>query len=129
NQTMRNAFIVARDSGVLVSAAAGNDKADLDTATTQPASYGFPNVYVVASHGPWGELSGFSSHGANTVDIAAPGGSIVTPDIAPRITFLTEDFESGTSRWTSLGGTWQITPDTLQGTSSLRWMSGDTAIA
>lgn len=126
---MRNAFIAARDSGVIIAAASANDRLNLDTAVTQPASYGLSNVYTVASHNAWGELSGFSNYGANTVDIAAPGEGILTPDIAPRITFLAEDFESGALRWSFPDGAWQVAPDSLQGASALRWTSGNVATA
>jgi hypothetical protein len=127
---MRNAFIVARDSGVIVAAASGNDHIDLDAATTQPASYKFDNVYVIGSHNQISWLSGFSNYGATTVDIAAPGEHIVTPTIPPGLPRFGETFENfNAAHWTFTGGTYQAAPDSMQAAMSLKWISGNTATA
>lgn len=55
--------------------AAGNTATDLDAETSYPASYAaeFSNVLVVASTDYKDRLSNFSSYGAGTVHVAAPG--------------------------------------------------------
>jgi subtilisin family serine protease len=127
---LRNAFIVARDSGMIVAAASANDAANLDLATTQPASYGFENVYVVAAHNQDGKLSTFSNYGATTVDLAAPGDLITTTTIPPGIPFLSETFESfDSTRWALSSGSWQVAPDSLEGAKSLKWVSGNSVSA
>lgn len=55
--------------------AAGNDSRDLIIRDVFPAKYGGKNINLitVASINQTGELAGFSNHGPNYVDIAAPG--------------------------------------------------------
>lgn len=126
SQTLRNAFIVARDSGMIIAAASANDGANLDAATTQPASYGFDNVYLVASHTAAGGLSAFSNYGATKVDLAAPGEYIATTTIPPALELTRETFEKADSvRWSFTTGSFQVAADTLEGAKSLRWVSGN----
>lgn len=68
---------------VVVTVAAGNDKADLETAESWPAIYGGNPanasggvVITVGSHDRHGELAGFSRRGWKYVDILAPGCNI-----------------------------------------------------
>lgn len=75
-----NAFLqeltIARDLEILLVAAAGNDSANNDATAFYPAGYDVENVIAVASHNQGGRLSSFSSYGATSVDIAAPGTGI-----------------------------------------------------
>jgi len=130
NTTLRNAFIAARDAGVIVSAATGNSGLDLDANPRQPFSYGFANVYGVAAHDQSKHITGFSNYGATKADLTAPGDHIVTTGIPPALTRHTEKFENfNDPRWTFTGGTWQASPDTMEGAKSLRWVSGNTTTA
>jgi hypothetical protein len=125
---LRNGFFVARDSGVIVAAAAANDARDLDAQPRAPANYKLPNVYMVAAHGQGGWLSGFSNYGDNSVDLAAPGENIVTATIPDPVQLMRETFEDTIRRWTFSSG-FAVGTDTLEGTRSLKWSSGNTATA
>src|SRR3989338_6038963 len=52
---------------------------DSDPEKAFPASYDLPNIISVASTNNKDELSAFSNFGATSVDIAAPGESILSP--------------------------------------------------
>ncbi|WP_147273227.1 S8 family serine peptidase [Anaerobacterium chartisolvens] len=65
-----------RDSGMLFVCAAGNIGADIDQIPVYPAAFDCPNIITAASVGRNGALSSFSSYGANSVDVAAPGEDI-----------------------------------------------------
>lgn len=123
---LKNAFQAARDSGVLVAAAAANDRVNLDATTTQPASYKFNNVYMVAAHNQLAWLSGFSNYGATTVDLAAPGEHIATTTIPAPILHSRETFETFTgARWTILPANgFAVATDSIEGVKSLRWQTG-----
>lgn len=69
---MRQMIEHAKDSGVLIVAAAGNDAHE---GPVYPCSY--EGVICVASHTVNGELSSFSNYGAH-VDVAAPGTKILS---------------------------------------------------
>jgi subtilisin family serine protease len=64
--------------GVLFVAAAGNDGRDNDSAPQFPCNYELPNVVCVAATGARDALAGFSNYGARTVDLAAPGATILS---------------------------------------------------
>jgi subtilisin family serine protease len=64
--------------GVLFVAAAGNDTANNDVTAYQPSGVNLPNVISVASSTSSEALSSFSNYGATTVDIVAPGSSILS---------------------------------------------------
>ncbi len=66
------------DRGILFVASAGNSTNDNDVNPHYPDGYNLPNVISVASHTSSDQLSGFSSFGATTVDLAAPGSSILS---------------------------------------------------
>lgn len=65
-------------AGILIVAAAGNSASNNDKTAVYPASYKTDNIIAVAAIGRNGNLSYFSNYGAKTVDIAAPGESIVS---------------------------------------------------
>ncbi|HET8975980.1 MAG TPA: S8 family serine peptidase [Solirubrobacterales bacterium] len=107
----RDAIAAADD--VLFVAAAGNDDADNDELPRYPCSYDLPNVICVAATNQVDALSTFSSGGSNygktSVDLAAPGSSVLS---TLRLTafdppILSEDFEAGLASWTpDMGSTW-----------------------
>lgn len=68
SEVLRSACQYAKDKGVLVVAAAGNDSSDRPG---YPA--GYESVMAVSAVGPTGKMSFYSSHGKHLA-IAAPGG-------------------------------------------------------
>jgi len=78
SSAMFNAISAANDAGVLFVAAAGNDGADNDRTPNYPADYDLPNVISVAATDDADTLAGFSNFGANSVDLGAPGVSILS---------------------------------------------------
>ena len=68
----------ARDRGILVVAAAGNERNDTSVRPYFPASYDLNNIISVSAIGPEGKLIPASNWGAKTVNVAAPGGGILS---------------------------------------------------
>lgn len=68
----------ANKAGILIVAAAGNSASNIDRTPIYPASYKGANIITVASIGSTGALSYFSNYGSKSVDIAAPGESILS---------------------------------------------------
>ena len=69
---------VLADAGVPVVAAAGNRGLDLDVGgTVIPAGYDLDNLVAVTAIDPDGQVPRFATTGASTIDLAAPGVSIV----------------------------------------------------
>lgn len=80
SQGLQDAIERANSAGVLFIAAAGNDAYNCDSGSScYPAEYPNNNVIAVASITNTGALSSFSSYGASTVDICAPGSAIMSP--------------------------------------------------
>jgi subtilisin family serine protease len=67
-------------AGALVVASAGNNGRDIDQKPSYPASIAAPNLITVAATDPQGgrDLSSFSNYGALDVQVAAPGGQILS---------------------------------------------------
>ncbi|MEE9613085.1 MAG: S8 family serine peptidase, partial [Desulfatiglandales bacterium] len=65
-------------SGILFVAAAGNASNDNDAGPHYPSSYDSANILAVASTDRNENLSSFSSFGLESVDIGAPGSSILS---------------------------------------------------
>jgi subtilisin family serine protease/subtilisin-like proprotein convertase family protein len=59
-------------------AAAGNSGQNIDTSPQYPAAYPQDNILSVAAHDSSGQLASFSNYGVNSVDISAPGVSILS---------------------------------------------------
>ncbi|MCP5153064.1 MAG: S8 family serine peptidase [Ectothiorhodospiraceae bacterium] len=78
SQALADAISAANDAGVLFVAAAGNSASDNDRTPHYPSSYEFPNVVAVAAIDRNGSLASFSSYGATSVDLAAPGVAILS---------------------------------------------------
>ncbi len=68
----------AERKGILVVAAAGNEKSNIDDKKNAyyPASYGLPNIISVAAYDQDLQIISSSNWGKNSVDIAAPGFKI-----------------------------------------------------
>ncbi|MGO7969857.1 S8 family serine peptidase [Rhizobium ruizarguesonis] len=96
---------------VVVTVAAGNDKADLETSESWPAIYGGNPananggiVITVGSHDRDGKLAGFSRRGWKYVDILAPGCNVPSFTMRPIVgqdgresLKLEKEYFSGTS--------------------------------
>ena len=78
SQAMSDAITASGNAGMLFVAAAGNTAADIDATPYYPASYDLPNVITVAATDRNDALAYFSNYGAATVDLAAPGSSILS---------------------------------------------------
>lgn len=68
----------ARKQGVLVVAAAGNERSNSDKHKYYPADYGISNTISVTAIDPLTEVLASSNYGTETVDIAAPGQNILS---------------------------------------------------
>lgn len=65
----------AEKKGILVIAAAGNEKSNIDLKKNAyyPASYGLSNIVTVGAHNEFNQIIASSNWGKKSVDIAAPG--------------------------------------------------------
>ena len=78
SQSLYDAIREARDAGILFVAAAGNEANNNDALHSYPSDYELSNVVSVAAIGRSRTLASFSNYGAQMVDIAAPGVSILS---------------------------------------------------
>jgi subtilisin family serine protease len=92
SQSLKDAIEYANTHNVLFVAAAGNSGSNNDQTPTYPANYDCTNIISVAALDKTDALASFSCYGATTVDIGAPGVSILST--TPNNTYSTY---SGTS--------------------------------
>jgi subtilisin family serine protease len=78
SQALKDEIARAKDKGVLIVVAAGNDGKNIDSSPTYPASYTNGNLLVVAASTSADALASFSNYGKNNVDLAAPGEGIMS---------------------------------------------------
>ena len=78
SQAFEEAVQAASDAGVLLVVAAGNSGHDLDAQPEYPASFPASHLLAVAATGRTGRILGISNRGQGTVDLAAPGLSVVS---------------------------------------------------
>lgn len=76
--SLRAAVAYAAERDVLVVTSAGNDTGDRDTDPHYPASLTEANVITVGASTPQDGVADFSAYGANSVDLFAPGWSVLT---------------------------------------------------
>ena len=74
--TERDALAAAEDTLFIVSA--GNDRLDVDVTGRYPCALDLPNVVCVTAAGIDGSVPSFANTGARSVDLAAPGVSIIS---------------------------------------------------
>ncbi|MFC2158198.1 S8 family serine peptidase [Acidobacteriota bacterium] len=74
----RRAIERAGAAGILCAFAAGNDGEDSDSQPQYPAAYDLDNIIAVADSTHNDRLSYSSNYGRTTVDVAAPGSSILS---------------------------------------------------
>ena len=78
SQTIENAIAYANSKGALFVTVAGNDDNDNDMTITHPCTSAQTNVICVAATDRNDSKASFSSYGATTVDLGAPGVSILS---------------------------------------------------
>lgn len=78
SSALKAAIEKASQAGVLFVAAAGNDSLDNDKAMNYPSSYPVANIVAVAAANNDGSPAWFSNYGKETVDLAAPGVSMLS---------------------------------------------------
>ncbi|MGS2717049.1 S8 family serine peptidase [Eionea flava] len=92
NQSVKAAIEASEQYGILFVAAAGNSKTNTDLFPQYPASYDVDNIISVAATNEFDVLaSSFSNYGSS-IDIAAPGDSILSTVLGGSY-----GFDSGTS--------------------------------
>jgi len=112
-QVMKDAIDAAGAADIVFCAAAGNDGEDNDVIPHYPSSYSSSNIIAVTAVDHNGEQC--FNYGATSVDIGAPGISILStvPCVyspQPGDIFY-DDMESGTGKWITGGinNTWAVT--------------------
>jgi len=78
SQSLLDEINKANDNGMLFVAAAGNEGMNNDILPSFPSSYEAANVVAVAATDSTDSLAYFSNYGLKTVDLAAPGVSILS---------------------------------------------------
>jgi len=76
SQALEDAIRTAHEANSLFVAAAGNSNSNNDLYPHYPSSYDVPNVFAVAATDHNDQRASFSSYGATTVDLGAPGDDI-----------------------------------------------------
>jgi subtilisin family serine protease len=104
-----------RTAGGIFVAAAGNESNNNDsTGHSYPSDYDLDNIISVAATDNKDGLASFSNYGVNSVDVGAPGVSILST--VPYKKDYNEDFSNLTPE---LGSSWL--PDTRPGRTKLLW--------
>jgi subtilisin family serine protease len=78
DSTLQAAMQSNANAGIIDVCAAGNNATNNDSSPSYPASYNLPNIIAVAAITSTGALASFSNYGATSVDIGAPGASILS---------------------------------------------------
>jgi len=78
SSALRDAIQSAGNAGIIFVAACGNSTINNDTNPLNPASFDLDNIVAVAATTWNDEIATWSSYGATTVDLAAPGESILS---------------------------------------------------
>lgn len=101
DKAMSDAIAEAGAEGVVTVVAAGNEGADNDAERHTPCALPNPTMICVAALNRSGALAGFSNYGAETVDLAAPGTSILSAKTDYGAPVFEEGFEGGLASWAS----------------------------
>jgi outer membrane protein assembly factor BamB len=94
SQSLFDALKRARDAGIIVVCAAGNDATNSDLEPHYPAGYLLDNIVGVANTTRSDVLSTASTYGAGLVDLGAPGTSMLVASSTGNSSY---EFTSGTS--------------------------------
>ncbi len=119
SQAEHDAIQAARDGGILVVAAAGNDGVNNDVTSFYPCGYNLDNIIAVAATDQNDNLCPWSNYGPTTVHVAAPGQNIYSTKPS-RVTLWSDSFSYGIGSWITggSGNTWGIS-------SSQHYSDGD----
>jgi thermitase len=104
DQFLSDSLAIARNYDAVVVAAAGNEGRNNDAQPNTPCTLPGDHLICVGALTTAGTLASFSNYGATTVDVAAPGVSILSTktDFGP--TLMSDGFEgAGLSGWTQQG--------------------------
>jgi subtilisin family serine protease len=130
SQALSDAIQAGNDAGILFIAAAGNDADDSDVTPHYPSAYNLPGIISVASTDRSDNMSSFSTYGAVSVDLGAPGSAILST--TPNNSYASF---SGTSMATphvagAAALVWSLNPDlSLAEMKTLLMDSGDSLAA
>lgn len=97
DQLTEDAIEIAAAEDAVVVAAAGNEGVDNDSEPHTPCALPQTNLICVAALNQAGALAGFSNFGAESVDIAAPGTSILSAKVDYGPPLFSNGFELGTA--------------------------------
>jgi subtilisin family serine protease len=118
---LRNALLRARDAGILVVIAAGNDGINQDTVDdpVYPAAYAseMDHLIVVAASDQNDRLAPFSNFGERTVHLAAPGVKILSTTVGSSYSDIVDQADQIRIDW---NGTSMSTP-LVAGAAALIW--------
>jgi subtilisin family serine protease len=103
SQALKNAIDDAGTADILFVAAAGNSGLNIESSPSYPASYTSENIISVAAITINGQLASFSNYGSNSVDLGAPGVSIMS-------TVPVKSGKNVVSGYASYNGTSMATP-------------------
>jgi subtilisin family serine protease len=78
SQALRDSIQTAGNAGIIFVAACGNSAINNDVNPLNPASYNLDNIIAVAATTWADQLADWSSYGATTVDLGAPGEIILS---------------------------------------------------
>jgi hypothetical protein len=78
SQALYDAINAAGNAGIIFTAACGNLAVNTDYNPYYPASYALPNLLSVAATTRKDQLASYSSYGASTVSLGAPGDTIIS---------------------------------------------------
>lgn len=95
----QSALTACRTAGIIVVAGSGNGGLNNDQTPFYPASYALDNVVAVAATTRSDELASYSSYGAKSVDLAAPGSDILSTGNGSEGSYI---WDSGTSYSTAI---------------------------
>ncbi|HVU24982.1 MAG TPA: PQQ-binding-like beta-propeller repeat protein [Opitutus sp.] len=111
-----NALQSARDAGIIVVVAAGNDSANNDIVTDYPSGYPLDNIVAVAATTRSDKLdTNYSNYGCGSVELGAPGSNIYST------------FNGSNSDYQTLSGTSMAAPHVVGAIALLRTQfPGDT---
>ncbi|HEX5223214.1 MAG TPA: S8 family peptidase [Verrucomicrobiae bacterium] len=94
SQALYDAIASARDAGIIVVCACGNESLNNDVTPLYPASFSLNNILSVAATTRRDELASFSCYGPSTVDLGAPGDTIASCSSDSNTSY---QYRSGTS--------------------------------
>lgn len=77
-KALEDIIVAAGEAGIISVCAAGNSGLDLDQDKIFPPGYNLPYTIVVGASTPNDEIASFSNYGKYTVDVLAPGTSMLS---------------------------------------------------